>query len=90
MNKNQTNVLIVKNNDLHDIEIPRWEDKFHVNGAAKVQFTKGYKDGKRVINIAIQVRDKKTRFQLSSFLTAPFYRIFCSLYLCEQVKKRKK
>ena len=63
MNKNETNVLIVKDNDLHDIEIPRWEGKFHVNGAADVQFTKGYKDGKRVVNIAVQVRDKKTRFQ---------------------------
>lgn len=63
MNKNQTTLLIVKNNDLHDNEIPRWEGKFHVNGAADVQFTKGYKDGKRVVNIAVQVRDKKTRFQ---------------------------
>jgi hypothetical protein len=63
MNKNQTNVLIVKNNYLYDIEIPRWEGKFHVNGAADVQFTKGYKDGKRVVNITVQVRDKKTRFQ---------------------------
>ena len=45
MNKNQTTVLIVKNNDLHDIEIPRWEGQFHVNGAADVKFTKGYKDG---------------------------------------------
>jgi hypothetical protein len=63
MNKNQTNVLIVKNNDLHDIEIPRWEGKSHVNGVADVQFTKGYKDGKRVVDIAVKVRDKKIRFQ---------------------------
>ena len=36
MNKNQTTVLIVKKNDLHDIEIPRWECEFHINGAADV------------------------------------------------------
>ena len=62
-NQNQTTVLIVKNNEIKDIVIPRWENKFHTNGAADVQFTKGYKDGKRVVNIAVQVRDKKTRFQ---------------------------
>ena len=28
-----------------------------------VQIMKGYKDDKRVVNIAVQVRDKKTRFQ---------------------------
>ena len=63
MNKNQTTVLIDKNNDLYDIEIPRWEGKFHLNGTADVQFTEGYKDGKRVVNIAVQVCDKKTKFQ---------------------------
>ena len=63
MNQNQTTVLIVKNNEIKDIVIPRWGNKFHANGAADVQFTKGYKDGKRVVNIAVQVRDKKTRFQ---------------------------
>ena len=31
MNKNITTVLIVKNNDLHDIEIPRCEGKLYVN-----------------------------------------------------------
>lgn len=63
MNQNQTTVLIVKNNEIKDIVIPRWENKFNANVAADVQFTKGYKDGKRVVNIAVQVRDKKTRFQ---------------------------
>ena len=63
MNQNQTTVLIVKNNEIKDIVIPRWENKFNANGAADVQFTKGYKDGKRVVNIAVQVLDKKTRFQ---------------------------
>ena len=48
MNQNQTTVLIVKNNEIKDIVIPRWENKFHANGAADVQCTKGYKDGKRL------------------------------------------
>ena len=61
-NHNKTIVLVVKNNEIQDIVIQRWENKFHANGAADVQFTKEYKDGKRVINIAVQVRDKKTRF----------------------------
>ena len=60
MNKNQTTVLIVKNNDLHDIEIPRWEGKFHVNGAADVQFTKGYKDGKNCINQCAENENRGT------------------------------
>ena len=40
MNKNQTNVLIVKNNEIRDIVIPRWENKFHANAAVDVPFTK--------------------------------------------------
>lgn len=72
MNKNQTNVLIVKNNDLHDIEIPRWEGKFHVNGATDVQFAKGYKDGKRVVNILKSGIIIKDLF-IGLFLSQSFY-----------------